>query len=151
MKKDSISTSYTRKYIEELSSKMESYNNNLDKLLNIKTRNTCRDRIKWNGDCRILFCAGCKYKESETKELRLEKNELIINNQNFDWYIIKKVEELDLFIIIGLLKNDSRICTVYRLGKDYYSNQTTLEKYYDKLTDSEDFLIHNFHFRGGSF
>ncbi len=125
---------YIHGYIEELSRGMDCYNNNLDNLLCIKTKNTCRSGIKWNGGCRTAFCEGCKYDHSKTKELSLYENELVINSQDFDWYIVYKEKEYDMFTIIGLFKKDERIGIIYKLGREYNSNTTVLKKdYYGKI------------------
>ncbi len=129
-----------KQHIEEHSQKTSFYCNNLDKLLNIKTVNTCRKGIKFKPECRSLICGDCIYSSYKTKELLLKTNkdnidELIINSQNFDWYITNKEKDLGLFTVIGLNKKDSNKSVTYKLGKSSNNSKTILEKEYEDNTN----------------
>jgi hypothetical protein len=111
-KKDYKKQVSTIKKLSKLSN-LTPYINNLDQLLKIKTVNTCNTIIKFNLTCKTLMCSNCPKAYQNTKQLALIDSELIINNKNYDWYIIGKDKDKDLFTIAGINKNEDKQDIVY--------------------------------------
>jgi hypothetical protein len=82
--------------LELKSREFEKYHNNLDELLKIHTINVpydCKDEIG----------------------LELFHNELRIND-NYDWFIVDKHPEFNIFKVVGIHKKDGKLNCVYLLG-----------------------------------
>jgi hypothetical protein len=120
--------SMLQKIAEQQSSQpeLQPYINNLDKLLGIKTLNTCKITLgaTFNIECKTAWCSGCKQNPSVTKELYLDNTirkgskKLIINDKDYHWYLTAKKKDKDLFIVIGIPKKSKLEAIKYTLGKD---------------------------------
>lgn len=107
---------------------LEPYINNLDKVLEIKTINSCHQMFG------VQFCERhehnpchlCNINCDNVKELTLKKKELAINDKDYDWFITDKEKNKDQFCIIGINKKKDKIVK-YLLGKDT-NNKTILRE-----------------------
>jgi len=89
--------------IEKSSKQWESYLNNLDELLGIKTvKNDCDDR----------HMLGLMLERVSGENL------LRIDDKSYDWYIADKASDQDMFKVVGLHKKDTSKNLVYLLGKN---------------------------------
>lgn len=92
--------------IEKSSKNWSQYLNNLDSLLGIKTIND--------------VSAGSEYGLSLNKE-----RELYIH-PSYDWYVVDKYPDKDIFKVVGLHKEDANLNRVYLLGIDEKKNKPFL-------------------------
>jgi hypothetical protein len=104
------------------------YINNLDKLLGIKTINSCHQLfgVQFCERHEHTACHNCNINCDNVKELTLKKKELAINDKNYDWFITDKEKNKDQFCITGINKKRD-IVVKYLLGKDI-NNKTILKK-----------------------
>jgi hypothetical protein len=134
--KKGYSKNDVKQHAEKLSQRpdLQPYINNLDKLLGIKTINVCKSigGIRFNTECKTFLCTDCKQNPYYTKELDLNSKtkKLYINDRDFDWYIIDKNKDKDLFEILGIKKNVKEE-VVYSLGK--VNNKVILENVTEEI------------------
>jgi hypothetical protein len=105
---------------------LKPYINNLDKLLGIKTINSCHQMfgVQFCERHEHTMCHNCNINCDNVKELTLKKKELAINDKDYHWYITAKKKDRDLFIIIGIPKVKKLENVKYTLGRD--ENNTTI-------------------------
>ena len=111
------------------SPEVKPYVNNLDKVLGIKTINSCYLTFGVNLCNRHehTACHNCNINCDNVKELTLTDNELAINNEDYHWYLTEKKIDRDLFTIIGIPKKERLENIKYILGRNE-NNKTILLK-----------------------
>jgi len=86
--------------LEKQSEKYAEYHNNLDALLGIRTIN---EKLPWD--------------KLENYGLILTEANILHIDKSFDWFIVSKVENQNIFKVVGIHKSDTTKNVTYELGE----------------------------------